>query len=113
MYELGAEGLRERLVVNAVLIWEVAGRHIERAEHDIEDRKGRSKVLLATALRRRVVPAMKDRAGDHVFEWAERPLEVGVDERRMGGRERPEDQEHVGRDAGEQHDHVGQHAAKK
>src|SRR5580704_7219427 len=101
MHELGAEGLRERFVVDAVLIGELAGRHIERAEHDIEDRKGRGKVLLAAAFRRRVVPAMEDRARDHVLERTESPIEVGVDERRRGGRERPQYQEHVGRDSGE------------
>src|SRR5580700_5236748 len=56
---------------------------------------------------------MEDRTRDHVFERAEGPIEIGMDECRMGDCEWPEDNEYVGRDTREQHDHVGKYAAKK
>src|ERR1700692_4307127 len=86
MHQLGAEALRERPVVDAVLVGKLAGRHVEGAEYDVEDREGRGKVFLAAAVRRRVVPAVKDRTCDDVFERTERPIEVSVDECRMGDR---------------------------
>src|SRR5579862_3227745 len=113
MHELSAETFRERPVVDTVVIGKLAGRHIEGAEHDVEDREGRGKILLAAPFGGRVVPAMEDRTRDHVFERAEAPIEIGVDECRMGDCERPEDNEYIWRDAGEKHDHIGKHAPQK
>ncbi|WP_204312830.1 hypothetical protein, partial [Escherichia coli] len=49
-----------------------------------------------------VVPAMEDRRSDDVFEGAERPVEIGVNERRMEDGERSKPEHHVRGDAREQ-----------
>ena len=63
VHKLPAESGGKRLVVDAVLVGKLAGRHIERAEQNIENRESGGKVLLTTAFRSRVVPAMEDGAG--------------------------------------------------
>src|SRR6185369_8878755 len=59
------------------------------------------------------MPAMEDRASDHIAQWSERPVEIGVDERRMRDREWPEDHQRIGRYSSQQQDDVGCHAAKR
>src|SRR5262245_46318171 len=81
---------------------------VERAEDQIEDRERRREVLLATLIGRSVVPAMKDGAGNHIAQWPQRPVEIGVDERRVRDRERPEDQQRIGREASQQEEYVGE-----
>jgi hypothetical protein len=51
---------------------------------------------------------MEDRRGKHVFERPERPVQVGVNEGGVEGRERPDPQHDVGGDAADQQDDVDQ-----
>ena len=97
-----AEARREFLIVDAVAVGQVAGRHVERAKDEIENRERGGEILLAAAIGGGVVPAVEDRRRNHVFERAERPVEVGMHESRMGDGDRSEYDENVGRDAGKQ-----------
>src|SRR5579862_5607224 len=77
MGELGRKRLGKFALGDAVMIGQLAGRHIEGAEHDIEHREGRGKIPLAAALLGGVVPAVEHRAGDEVFERSQLPVEIG------------------------------------
>ena len=56
---------------------------------------------------------MEDRRGEHIFKRAERPVQVGVNEGGVEGRERPDPQHDVGRDARYQQDDVNQDRSDK
>src|SRR5258706_12753172 len=66
--KLRAETFRERRVGDTILIGQHLRRHVTGAEHHIQDRKRRGEVLRSAALRRGMVPAMKNRTGNDVFE---------------------------------------------
>src|SRR5690349_9760233 len=107
MDHLGPEVAGKAPIVYAVGGGQRLLRQVERPEDKVEHREGRREVLLATLIGRGVMPAMKDRASDHVAQWPERPVEIGVDERRMRDREWPEDHQRIGRYSGQQQDDVG------
>src|SRR5690242_17149272 len=96
IHHLGAEALGEASVVDAIGVRQRLLRHVERTEQKIPDRERAGEVLSAAAIRRGVVPAMKHRPGDHVFEWAKRPVQIGMHEGRRRGREWSNPQHHVG-----------------
>ncbi len=101
------------MIRNAVIIRQFALRHVEGAENQVEHRKRRGEILLAAAVCRGVVPAVKDRSGDDVFERTELPVEIGVDEGGMGDGQRSQHHEHVGRNTGHQQDDVGEYGAQE
>src|SRR5580698_170323 len=78
--KLGWKRLGKLTLGDAVIIRQLADRHIEGAEQHIEHREGRGKIPLAAALRRGVVPAVEHRAGDDVFERPKLPVKIGVHE---------------------------------
>src|SRR5437764_9725777 len=55
-------------------------RHVERAEQEVEEWKRRGKILLPSPFRHGVMPAVKNRTDDDVFERTERPVEIRVHE---------------------------------
>ena len=64
-----------------------------------------AKLVSPPSSRRGVVPAVEHRRRHHVFERAERPVQVGVHERRMKDIERAEPEHHARRNPGhQQHD---------
>src|ERR1700681_105838 len=90
-----AEARRKASIRDAVFGRKLVLRHVEGAEQDIEDRKRRCIVLLAALLRGGVVPAVENRARQHVAEGSERPFEIGMHEGRMRDDEWPEKDQHV------------------
>src|SRR5262245_2598601 len=112
MNHLGAEVARKGLVGHAIASRQCLLRQVERAEDEIEDRERRREVLLATLIGRGVVPAMEYRTGNHIAQRTQRPVEIGMDERRMRNGERPEDHQRIGRDARDEQDDIGHDAAK-
>src|SRR5438046_2376909 len=101
------------LIVYAVIVRQPALRHAERAEQDVPEREGAREIGIAALFQRGVMPAVEDRRGKHVFKRAERPVQVGVNERGVEGRERPDPQHDVGRDARYQQDDVDQDRSDK
>src|SRR5664279_3687761 len=94
--QLPADLGRYRCVVHAVGIREHVFRHPERPKKDIPDRKRSGKVGIAAPFQRGVVPAVEHRRRQHVFERTKRPVEIGVNERRMERRERSDPEHDVG-----------------
>src|SRR5882724_5350200 len=91
MDHLGTEIAGKGLIRHAIGTRQRLLRQVECSEYEVEHREGRCKVLLAALIGRCVMPAMKDRASDQIAQRPERPVEIGVDERRMRDREWPED----------------------
>src|SRR5215475_12510170 len=91
MNHLGAEIARKGLIGHPIGSRQRLFRQVERAEDEIEERERRREVLLATLIGRGVVPAMEYRTGNHIAQRPQRPVEIGMDERRMRNGERPED----------------------
>ncbi len=58
VYELAGERRRIFALGDAVVIGQLAFRHVEGAEQHVEDRKRGGKILLAAAIRCGVVPAI-------------------------------------------------------
>src|SRR5580692_3147259 len=85
MHQLAGKAYREFALADPVIVGQLTGRHVKRPEDHVQDRERRGEVLLAAAVGGRVVPAMEHGTRDHVFERAERPVEIGVNEGRMGG----------------------------
>src|ERR1700728_5370775 len=83
MHQLAGKAYRGFALADPVIVGQFAGRHVKRPEDHVQDRERRGEVLLAAAVGRRVVPAMEHGTRDHVFERAECPVEIGVNERRM------------------------------
>src|SRR5438128_745308 len=81
---------KRRLIVQAILVRQCASRHPEGPKQDVPERKGASKIGVAASRAGGVVPAVKHRRRQDVFERTQRPVEVGVNERRMEDVERPE-----------------------
>src|SRR6202034_4085684 len=94
--ELAVEARGKFAIVDTIAIGQFASRHVECAEKDVEDREGRGEVLLASAVRRRMMPAVKHGSGDHVFERAERPVKIRVHKGGMCDGDRTEHDEDVG-----------------
>lgn len=113
MHELGAEARRKVTIRDAIASGKFARRHVEGAENDIEHRKSSGEILFAAGCRRRVMPAMKDRRGDHVFKGAKGPIEIGVHEGRVREGKRRKQNQNVRRNTGKNHDDAGQHALKQ
>src|ERR1700722_17099570 len=111
MRELAGKACRKRSIGNAVIIGQLAFRHVEGAENDVEDREGCREVLFPTLVGRVVMPAVEYRSGDNVFERPKRPVEIGMHERGMRDGERSEYHEDIGRYAGNQQYDVGKHRA--
>src|SRR5207244_5924602 len=65
------------LIVHAILVRQRAFRHPEGPEQDVPERKGAREIGVAALLAGGVVPAVKHRRRQDVFERAERPVEVG------------------------------------
>src|SRR5207237_6308526 len=102
--QLSADLGRNLLIVYAIPLRQLVLRHPERSKQDVPERKGARKIGIAALLERGVMPAMEDRRGEDIFKRAERPVQVGVDEGGMEGRERSNPQHDVGRDACYQQD---------
>src|SRR5436305_113227 len=66
--ELPPKTIREVRLAVAELLRQLAGRHVERPEDEVEKREGRGEVLVEPLLLRRVVPAVEHRAGEDVLE---------------------------------------------
>src|SRR5271154_855825 len=69
---------RECLIADAIGLGEVVFRHPEGSEQQIPDREGSGEIGIAALFERGVMPAMKHRRRQHVFERAERPVQIGV-----------------------------------
>src|SRR4051812_22534903 len=80
IHHLSAEPSRKRLVGDAIPIRHLRLGHVVGPEDQIEHGERGGEILVATALSRRVVPAMEDRPRNDVAEWTESPVEVGVHE---------------------------------
>src|ERR1700738_3548810 len=101
---------RNCLFVLAIVFGKPVFRHPEGSKQDIPDRERPGKVGIAALFERGVMPAVKHRRRQHVFERAKRPAEVGVNERRMERREGPDPEHDVRRDTRHQQydvDHDG------
>src|SRR5256885_14195032 len=96
MDHLGTEIAGIGLVAYAIGAWQHLLGQIERPEDEVEHRKGRCKILLATLVGRCVMPAMKKWTSNHIAQRPKRPVEIGVDKRRMRDREWPEDHQRIG-----------------
>src|SRR3954468_15461132 len=75
------------ILVHTIIVGQDAFRHAEGTEQEVPDRESSCKVGVAALVLSGVVPAMKDRRRDDVFERSEGPVEIGVDERRVERRE--------------------------
>src|SRR4051795_4117806 len=91
----------DRRLVLAVIVREPVFRHSERSKQQIPEGKSARKVGVATLLERGVMPAVKNRRRQHVLEGAEGPVEIGVDECRVEGREGPYPEHPIGRYPGQ------------
>src|SRR5579862_7403392 len=80
--QLAAKALRKLLVVDAIGVGQLVRGHVPGAEQNIPDRERAGEVARAAAIGRGMVPAVENRPGDHVFERAERPVEIGMDKGR-------------------------------
>src|SRR6185295_13778945 len=78
---LTEERLWHVLFRHAVMFRLAVPRHVKRTEDDIEEGKGRGEILIETLILRRVMPAMKHRAGEDIAEDPKAPVEVGVHHR--------------------------------
>src|SRR6202048_2932285 len=87
-----------RLFVLAIIFRQPVFRHPEGPEQDVPDREGPGKVGIAALFQRGVMPAVKHRRRQHVFERAKRPAENCVNERRVERREGPDPEHDVRRD---------------
>src|SRR5665647_2658856 len=77
--QLSANLVRKgQLIVDAIMIGQLAFRHPEGPEKDIPDRESPGKVGIAALFKRAVMPAVEHRRRQHVFERAQRPVEIGV-----------------------------------
>src|SRR3954454_10369421 len=76
-------GWNRLIAVDTIILGEDALGHAEGAEHQVPDREGSGKVGVTTLVQRGVMPAMKDRRRDHVFQWPKGPVEICVDEGRV------------------------------
>src|ERR1700730_1544913 len=104
------DDLRGHLFVLAIIFRQPVFRHPEGPEQDVPDRERPGKVGIAALFQRGVMPAVKHRRRQHVFERAKRPAEIGVNERRMERREWPDPKHDVRRDTRHQQydvDHDG------
>src|SRR6266436_2516547 len=95
MNHLGAEIAGKGLIGHAIGTRQRLLGQVERPEYEVEHREGRCEVLLATLIGRCVMPTMKERTSDQIAQRPERPVEIGVDERRMRDREWPEDHQGI------------------
>src|SRR5689334_21915569 len=86
--QLPADLGRDDLIMHPVMVRKLAFRHPEGSEHQVPQRKGAREIGVAAGLLRGVMPAMKYRRRKHVSERAQRPVQVGVDERRVERGER-------------------------
>src|SRR5579863_4205868 len=96
--------IRNARIVLSVVLRQPAFRHPEGPEQDVPDRKRTGEVGVAALLQRRVMPAVKHWRRQHIFEWPERPVQVGMHERGMEGREWADPKHDVRRDASHQQD---------
>src|SRR4051794_8215532 len=93
--ELSADFARN-VVVHPVVIRKLALRHPEGAEQDVPKRKCPGEIRVAALFQRGVMPAVEYRGGEHVSERPQRPVQVGVNERRVEGGERADPEHDVG-----------------
>src|SRR6266849_5515354 len=75
---LPTEGRRKSRIGDAIGVGELVPRHMEGTEQKVEHRKGRGEILLPSPFGHGVVPAVEDGACEHVFEWAECPIQIGM-----------------------------------
>src|SRR6478672_8282417 len=81
--ELPTNFVRNVPITSAVVFRQPVFRHPERAKQEVPDRKRPGEIGVAALLRRRVMPAVKDRGGEHVSERAKCPVQIGVDKGRV------------------------------
>src|ERR1700751_1503887 len=86
--ELPNNFIRNFPIIGAVASGQPVFRHPERTKQDVPNRKRPGKISAAAFLSKRVIPSVKDRGGEHVFERAERPVQIGMDKGGVEGRER-------------------------
>src|SRR5258707_6657602 len=73
----GGHGL---IVGDAIVLGKHVVGHPKGAEQDVPDRKRPGEVGIAARVERGVVPAVEHRGCQDIFERAERPVQIGVDE---------------------------------
>src|SRR5215475_9101452 len=86
--ELAADLPRHRRFVLAVILGQLALGHPERSEQNVPERERASEIAVAALFQSGVMPAMEYRGRQHIFERPQRPVQVGMHESRMEGRER-------------------------
>lgn len=91
----------------AVGFRQFAIRHVKRSKHDIEQREGGGEVFVQPFALRRMVPAVKDGAGEDIFEWAESPVQVCMHHSGIAHIEYGKTGKRRGRKATDQHDRIG------
>ena len=69
--------------------------------------------MLSSAVGRSVMPAVKHRAGNDVFEWTQGPVQIGMHEGGMGDGEGTQEYQHVWGNSGEQQHDISSDAAEK
>src|SRR4029077_13611565 len=80
--------IRNARIVLTVVRGKAINGHPIRPEQYIPDRKGASEVGIAAFRQRGVMPAVKHRRRQHIFERPKRPVQIGVHEGGMEGGER-------------------------
>src|SRR6266478_4778144 len=93
---LRAKARRKASVGDAVGVRQDALRHVEGAECKIDQRKGRSEIFLPAALCRGVMPAVKDRTGNRIFERPQRPVQIRMHEAGVCDGEGAQEHQNVG-----------------
>src|ERR1043166_6467364 len=107
-YDLAEEALGHGHAGDAVVFGFAVPGHVEGAEEDIEEGQARGKVFVEALLLGGVMPAVKNRAGKNVAEFAEGPVEVRMHHGQIGHVEHGQHSHGVGREADEEHQHIHQ-----
>src|ERR1700742_897443 len=85
--ELPNNFIRNARIVGAVVLRQPALGHPKGPEQDVPERKGAREIGVAAVVDRGVMPTVKHRRRQYIFERPERPVQVGMHE---GGMERVE-----------------------